>query len=60
MKHQEIKIAEQKNLDEIYCPFPLSVIPNNMGINLCNVKNITWIKQDDGQIVSLTINFIPE
>jgi hypothetical protein len=26
---------------------------------LCNVKNVEWFTQDDGQLVSLTINFIP-
>lgn len=42
-----------------YCPIPLKVIPNQMGINLCSVNSISWQKQDDGQLVSLTINFIP-
>lgn len=41
------------------CPLPLSVIPNYMGINLCSVEALTWTKQDDGQLVSLTIHFIP-
>ncbi len=40
-------------------PLPLGVIPNNMGINLVAVEAITWTKQDDGQLVSLTIHFIP-
>lgn len=40
-------------------PIPLSVIPNYMGINLCSVESMTWTRQDDGQMVSLTINFIP-
>lgn len=42
------------------CPLPLEVIPNNMGINLCSVDGISWAKQDDGQLVSLTIHFIPK
>ncbi len=41
-------------------PLPLSVIPNHMGINLCSVEAVTWTEQDDGQLVSLTIRFIPE
>lgn len=41
-------------------PLPLSVIPNYMGINLCSVEAISWQKQDDGQLTSLTIHFIPE
>lgn len=43
-----------------YCPLPLSVIPNNMGINLVGVDAISWKKQDDGQLTELTIHFIPE
>lgn len=39
--------------------FPLEAIPNHMGINLCSVEALTWTKQDDGQLVSLTIHFIP-
>ena len=41
------------------CPMPLEVIPNNMGINLCSVDAISWQKQSDGQLVNLTIHFIP-
>lgn len=43
-----------------YCPFPLGVIPNNMGINLVSVDAVSWQKEDDGQLVSLTIYFIPD
>lgn len=41
-------------------PLPLATIPNHMGINLCSVDSVSWVEQDDGQIVSLTIHFIPE
>jgi len=41
------------------CPLPLTIIPNNMGINLCSVDGVSWQKQDDGQLTSLTIYFIP-
>ena len=44
---------------DVCCSFPLEIIPNNMGINLCSVEGITWTRQDDGQLVSLTIHFIP-
>lgn len=40
-------------------PLPLEVIPNYMGINLCSVDGISWQKQKDGQLTSLTIHFIP-
>lgn len=43
-----------------HCPLPLSVIPNYMGINLCSVDSVSWEAQDDGQLVSLTIYFIPD
>ena len=52
-----------KTVDELIktyeSPIPLNVIPNYMGINLCAVESVTWTRQDDGQLVSLTINFIP-
>jgi hypothetical protein len=40
-------------------PLPLSVIPNYMGINLCSVDSVSWEERDDGQLVNLTIHFIP-
>lgn len=48
------------NEELINCPLPVEVIPNKMGINLCSVRDIEWTKQDDGQLVNLTINFLPE
>jgi len=41
-------------------PLPLTVIPNNMGINLCSVDALSWQKQKDGQLVNVTIHFFPE
>jgi hypothetical protein len=46
-------------LDTVNWPLGLDVIPNNMGINLCSVEGMSWTKQDDGQLVSLTIHFEP-
>ena len=46
-------------VDAEKCPFAPSWIPNMLGINLCSVRDITWEKQDDGQLVNITINFIP-
>jgi hypothetical protein len=40
-------------------PISPSVIPNYMGINLCSVEGMSWRKQPDGQLVDLTIHFIP-
>jgi len=43
--------------DDKVSPLPLSVIPNHMGINLCSVAGLEWTRQDDGQLVSLTVHF---
>ncbi|MDR1249031.1 MAG: hypothetical protein LBK63_06985 [Treponema sp.] len=48
--------------DEIKNPkWPLTpdVIPNHMGINLCSVEGMSWTRQADRQLVSLTIHFFP-
>ena len=37
----------------------ISVIPNNLGINLCSVEGIKYTRQLDGQLKSLEIIFIP-
>lgn len=70
----KIKLFENFDADEMYseyrtimqiieneseCPFPIDVIPNEMGINLCSVKGISWIKQPDGQLVNVMIHFKP-
>ena len=52
------KVSDIIKNDE-YCPIPLKVIPNNMGINLCSVEAISWQKQEDGQLVNLSIDFNP-
>lgn len=41
------------------CPIPVSIIPNKMGIKLSAVKSISWTKRSDGQLLDLTIKFIP-
>jgi len=52
-----------KTVDELIesdeSPLPLSVITNYMGINLCSVEALTWTRRPDGQLVNLTIHFIP-
>ena len=54
--HKTVKEIIDNNEE---CPFPLRVIPNHMGINLCSVDSIAWQKQDDGQLTNLTIYFKP-
>jgi len=45
--------------NDYYCPIPLDVFPNYMGINLVSIDSVEWVKQEDGQLVTLTVNFIP-
>ena len=56
-------VVKHKTVEELIkskeSPLPLKVIPDNMGINLCSVDSLSWTKQEDGQLISLTINFIP-
>ena len=40
-------------------PLPLEVIPDKMGINLCSVEKLSWERQNDGQLRSLSVHFIP-
>lgn len=37
----------------------LCFIPNNLGINLCAVADIKVERQEDGQLISLHVDFIP-
>ena len=38
----------------------LSFIPNDLGINLCSVEDISIIRQNNGELKSITIRFIPD
>ena len=38
----------------------LSFIPNELGINLCSVEDIDIHRQNNGELKSITIRFIPE
>lgn len=53
------EFASTADLIENGSIFPLEIIPNYMGINLCSVRGIRTTRQEDGQLVSLTIEFIP-
>jgi hypothetical protein len=41
-------------------PLPTHIFPNYMGINLCSVESMTWAEQDDGQLLSLSVQFVPD
>ena len=58
MKTVTMPISEIIN-NNLHSPLPLEVIPNKMGINLCSVDSITYTRQEDGQLVYLTVHFIP-
>lgn len=38
----------------------LSFIPNELGINLCSVEDIDIHRQNNGELKSITIRFIPD
>lgn len=42
-----------------YCPIDIGIFPNKMGINLCSVEGVSWMKQPDGQLVTINIYFKP-
>lgn len=57
--------TETHSIDDIInklveSPLPIEIVPNQMGINLCAVESLTWTKQEDNQLVNITINFKPE
>lgn len=57
-------ISETKSIEDITnqknktC-FPVDIIPNQMGINLCSVDSIEEIRLEDGQLTETIIHFIP-
>lgn len=57
MEKKELTI--QEIIDGAECPFPINVIPDMMGINLCSVSMIGFVKQDDGQLQEVIIRFTP-
>lgn len=38
----------------------LQFIPNELGINLCSVEDIDIIRQNNGELKSIKIRFIPD
>jgi hypothetical protein len=58
MKTNKVTIEDVVN-NNAYCPIPVDVFPNLMGINLVSVDSVEYTKQTDGQLVSMTVNFIP-
>jgi hypothetical protein len=57
MKTKKVNVKEVVD-NNAYCPIPLDVFPNQMGINLVSVDSVEWVEQEDGQLDKVTINFI--
>lgn len=55
MSNERIKELENDTVGNQILQF----MPNNLGINLCSVKDIKIERQKDGQLVSISIIFIP-
>ena len=55
---KKVKVEDVVN-NNSYCPIPLNIIPDKMGINLVSVDSVEWTEQNDGQLVDLTIKFNP-
>lgn len=63
-KSENEVISKKVSLEDVvnnnsYCPIPVHVFPNEMGINLVSVDSVEWTEQTDGQLVDLTIKFNP-
>jgi hypothetical protein len=58
MKTEFRKLTEE-NLNDKDWAIDLSAFPNCQGINLCSIEGITTTRQDDGQLVSMTVHYIP-
>ena len=57
MSTQEALDAER--LGREGSPLDPGVIPNYMGINLSSVQGFSWTIQDDGQLVQVSVHFLP-
>lgn len=56
MTERKLKKIEKDNVGNTL----LSFIPNELGINLCSVKDIDINRQENGELKSITIRFIPD
>ena len=56
MTDKKLKKLKKDKLGEVL----LSFIPNELGINLCSVEDIDIVHQNNGELKSITIRFIPD
>ena len=56
MTDRKLKKIKKDSVGKALLPF----IPNGLGINLCSVEDIDVIRQNNGELKSITIRFIPE
>jgi hypothetical protein len=57
MKTEFHCIYDDDELKTVKWPLDPAVIPKYMGIELDDVEKMSWTRQDDGQLVNLTIHF---
>ncbi|MEG1009355.1 MAG: hypothetical protein RSE41_01160 [Clostridia bacterium] len=53
------EITDEKLKNNFNYAIPVTVFPNQMGINLSSVKGMEVVRQEDGQLVSVRVDFIP-
>lgn len=41
-----------------YCPIPVNVITEHMGVDLDKIDNVEWERQIDGKLVNFTVNLL--
>lgn len=56
MTDKKLTKIKKDKLGKTLLPF----IPNVLGINLCSVEDINIIRQENGELKSITIRFIPD
>jgi len=59
MEKKSMFRTTEEIIDGAFCPFDLKLIPNSFGINLCSVRGVSWTELEDGQLVGVTVHFIP-
>lgn len=56
MTNKKLREIKKDNIGKIL----LSFVPNELGINLCSVDDIDIVRQENGELKSITIRFIPD
>lgn len=43
-----------------YCPIPINVITEHMGVDVDKIDTVEWERQIDGKLVNFTVNLRPQ